>query len=58
MAENQEVPKVGQIEPVYEVVGWRVCKTSSQNPQEQEWAVTESSNEAEKLSYIFEKKYS
>ncbi|MFW5895127.1 MAG: hypothetical protein ACOCT9_00130 [archaeon] len=56
--ENQEIPKVGQIEPIYDVVGWRVCRTSSRNPQEQEWTATEDRNQAEILSFIFEKKYS
>ena len=49
------LPEIGQIEPIYEQVGWKVCKKSAENEEEQEWIPIKEYAIAEVLSYIYKK---
>jgi len=48
--------KEGDIRPVYQHVGFEVCKKASEKPEEQVWIRTENQDIAEILSSIFQKK--
>jgi len=48
-----ELPEIGKIEPIFNQVGWKVCKKSAEKEEEQEWVPVEKFHEAEILSYIY-----
>jgi len=53
--EKQKV-KVGEIRPIYNITGFQICKTTSEDPEKVEWIPTEKISEAEILSFIFQSK--
>jgi len=46
--------KIGDIRPIYNVTGFQVCKTSTDNPEEAEWTPVEKISEAEILSFVYQ----
>ena len=46
---------VGDIRPVYQQVGWEVCKETGSAPEEEKWTPTEKESESEILSDIYKK---
>lgn len=51
----KEKIEVGDIRPIYEQVGWEVCKSVGEKPEEEEWVQTEKQAEAELLSDAFKR---
>lgn len=47
--------KKGDIRPVYQQVGWEVCKKEAEKPENEEWLQTEKLIEAETLSQLYKK---
>ena len=47
------IPEIGKIEPIFEQVGWKVCKKSAEEEKEQEWTPVEKFNDAEVLSFVY-----
>ena len=50
--------EIGAIRPIYNISGFQVCKTSSDNEEEIEWIPVEKISDAEMLSFIFQQKKS
>ena len=48
--------KKGDVRPVYQQVGWEVCKVEADKPENEEWTPTEKDSEAEILSDIYKRK--
>jgi len=44
--------KVGDVRPIYQQVGWEVCKIPAEDPKDEEWIQYEKQAEAELLSAI------
>ena len=42
--------KIGDVRPIYQQVGWEVCKTPAEDPKDEEWIPCEKPAEAEILS--------
>lgn len=45
--------KTGDIRPVYQQVGWEVCKKEADKPEKEEWVATQDQAQAELLSHAF-----
>lgn len=54
MAKEKEA-RVGDIKPVFQQVGWEVCKKTAEKPGEEEWIPTEKMSEAVILSELLKK---
>lgn len=50
-----EKPKVGDIRPIYQTIGFEVCKKTSEDNSLQEWVQVESIGLAEILSMMLRK---
>lgn len=48
--------KKGDVRPVYQQVGWEVCKKAADKPDDEEWIQTEKVAEAEILSHVYKQK--
>lgn len=46
--------EVGNIKPVYDIIGYEVCRITSDKEEEIEWIPVEKRSEAEILSFIFQ----
>ena len=44
--------KVGDVRPIYQQVGWEVCKTTADKPEDEIWIPCEKQSEAETLSAL------
>lgn len=44
---------VGDIKPLYNIVGFQVCKSTSENIEDVEWIEVEKQVDAEVLSFIY-----
>lgn len=51
-----EKPKVGDIRPVFQQVGFEVCKKTADKEEDREWIPCEKQAEAEILSQILKEK--
>ncbi len=51
----KEKIEVGDVRPIYQQVGWEVCKSAGEKPEDQEWIQTEKQAEAEILSDAFKR---
>ncbi len=51
----KELPKIGDIEPTFQQIGWKVCKKSAEKEEEQEWIPVEKYYEAEVLSDLYKR---
>lgn len=50
---TEKKSKVGDIKPVYQQVGFEVCKKAATKPEEEVWVATDKPSEAEIMSYQF-----
>jgi len=48
-----EQPKIGEIKPYVQQIGWQVCKKTAEEEDKQEWTVVEKEHEAEILSFVY-----
>lgn len=53
MDKQEEEIKVGDIRPIYNVVGFHVCKVVADKPEDSEWIQVEKVSEAEILSNMY-----
>jgi len=53
---ENEKPQVGEIKPLYQQVGWKVCKKTSDNVEDQEWIPVEKESDAEIVSFVLKYK--
>lgn len=49
----EEKIKEGDIRPVFQQVGWEICKKASEKKIDQIWVQTDKQSEAEMMSFIF-----
>lgn len=56
MAEKEKKAKVGDVRPVFQQVGWEVCKEAAEKPEKEVWTPTENVADAEILSFAYESK--
>ena len=47
--------KKGDVRPVYQQIGWEVCKKESEKPENEEWLQTDQQASAELLSIAYKK---
>ena len=48
--------KRGDLRPVYQQVGWEVCKKEAEKPEGEEWIASDQQATAELLSISYKKK--
>ena len=53
MAEKEKKAEVGDVRPVYQQVGWEVCKEAAEKPEKEVWTPTENVADAEILSFAY-----
>ncbi|MFW5889081.1 MAG: hypothetical protein ACOCUD_01740 [Bacillota bacterium] len=51
----KEIPQIGQIESIIQVVGWKVCEETSEKEEQQKWIPVEKYWEAKVLSESLKK---
>ncbi len=57
--EEKIMPKetlIGDIRPIYQQVGWEVCKNAASKPEDEKWVPFEKESDAEILSALLKKK--
>jgi len=45
--------KKGDVQPIYQIVGWKVCKKDADTEDKEQWTTTEKYSDAELLSYVY-----
>lgn len=56
MAEKEKKAEVGDVRPVYQQVGWEVCKEAADKPEKEVFTPTETIADAEILSFAYKEK--